>query len=201
MLLVSLKKEIFKMNRREAISRVALIMGGALIGEGYLLNGCKPAGKNINASFDQAQLKLLDNIGNTILPATHTPGAKDVQIGNFMALMVKDCYVADDQQIFMNGITKLNDECRKKYSEDFLKCTREQQTELLNVLDKEQNAYTKAKKPDDPNHYFRMMKELTILGYFTSEAGCSQALRYLPVPGKFDGCIPYKKGDKAWAIV
>jgi hypothetical protein len=44
------------------------------------------------------------------------------------------------------------------------------------------------------------MKELTLLGYFTSEVGATKALRYVPIPGRFDGCIPYKKGDKAWAL-
>jgi hypothetical protein len=43
------------------------------------------------------------------------------------------------------------------------------------------------------------MKQLTMLGYFTSEVGSTQALRYVPVPGKYEGCIPYKKGDRAWA--
>jgi len=38
-----------------------------------------------------------------------------------------------------------------------------------------------------------------LLGYFTSEAGCTKALRYIPVPGKYVGCISYRKGDKAWA--
>jgi hypothetical protein len=52
---------------------------------------------------------------------------------------------------------------------------------------------------DIPNHYFRMMKELTLLGYFTSEVGATKALRYIETPGHYDGCMPYKKGDKAWA--
>ena len=51
-----------------------------------------------------------------------------------------------------------------------------------------------------PLHYYSMMKQLTLLGYFTSEIGMKQALRFLPVPGKYDGAFPYKKGDKAWAI-
>jgi hypothetical protein len=67
-------------------------------------------------------------------------------------------------------------------------------------LDKEQKAYSKTKKEKEPNHYFKMVKELTLLGYFTSEVGCTKALRYLPVPGKFIGDYPYKKGDKAWAL-
>jgi hypothetical protein len=188
------------MDRREAISRVALIMGGTLIGMDYLVSGCSnPAAKNVSVLFDKGHIKFLDEVGDTIIPKTNTPGAKDVHIGAFMALMVKDCYNAEDQQIFMAGIDKLNDECKKQNGKDFLACTPVQRTALLNILDKEQKEYTKTKTKDQPNHYFRMIKELTLLGYFTSEPGCTQALRYLPVPGKFEGTIPYKKGDKAWA--
>ncbi len=50
-----------------------------------------------------------------------------------------------------------------------------------------------------PAHYFRMMKELALLGYFTSEVGCTQALRYVETPGRFDPCIPYTPGEPAWA--
>jgi len=187
------------MDRREAISRVALIMGGTMIGAEFLFSGCKPATSNINVFFDASHIKVLDEVGDTILPATKTPGAKSVQIGSFMAMMVKECYDAKDQQIFMTGVEKLNDASKEKYSKEFLQCTLAQRTELLNTLDKEQKEYTKTKKEDAPNHYFRMMKELTLLGYFTSETGCTVAMRYLPVPGKYDGNIPYKKGDKVWA--
>ena len=66
-------------------------------------------------------------------------------------------------------------------------------------LDKEAKDYQKSKKKDDPAHYFTMMKQLTLFGYFTSKEGATQALRYIAVPGKYEGCIDYKKGDKAWA--
>jgi hypothetical protein len=50
-----------------------------------------------------------------------------------------------------------------------------------------------------PSHYFRMMKELALLGYFTSEIGCTQAQRYVETPGHYDPCVPYTPGQKAWA--
>jgi hypothetical protein len=52
---------------------------------------------------------------------------------------------------------------------------------------------------DAPAHYFRMMKELAMLGYFTSEIGYTQAMRYVESPGRFDPCIPYTEGEKIWA--
>ena len=80
-----------------------------------------------------------------------------------------------------------------------MKATPEQRKEVLTSLDNERKDYQKNKKREDPNHYFSMMKQLTLMGYFTSKPGATQALRYVAVPGKYEGCIPYKKGDKAWA--
>jgi hypothetical protein len=85
------------------------------------------------------------------------------------------------------------------HGHSFMKATPEQRKELLTALDKEAKEFQKNKKPEDPTHYFTLMKQLTLLGYFTSEIGATQALRYVAVPGKYEGCIPYKKGDKAWA--
>ena len=53
--------------------------------------------------------------------------------------------------------------------------------------------------PDEPAHYFRMMKELALLGFFTSEVGCTKALRYIEAPGRYDPCAPHAPGDRSWA--
>jgi hypothetical protein len=80
-----------------------------------------------------------------------------------------------------------------------MKASPEHRKEVLSALDKEQKDYNANKKNGDPNHYFSLMKQLTLLGYFTSEIGATQALRYVAVPGKYEGCIPIQKGNKAWA--
>jgi hypothetical protein len=191
------------MNRRDALSRVALLLGGTVIGGELFLSGCTSADKKIGQSVDFTadDLAYLDEIAETIIPATDTPGAKDAKVGQFMGVMVKDCYKPNEQKVFLEGMNKLNEASKKKFSgSGFMKITPEQRKELLNELDKEQKAYAKDKKKDDDPHYFTLMKQLTLLGYFTSEPGATKALRYVPVPGRFDACIPYKKGDKAWAL-
>ncbi len=191
------------MNRRDAIARVSLLLGGTILGAEVFLSGCHNAPeKNIGgggANFSNDDIAFLDEMAETILPATNTPGAKDAKVGEFMARIVKDCYTEKDQKIFLDGIQALNEASKKKNGKSFMESTPEQRHDLLVDLDKEQKEYMDKKKKEDPAHYFRMMKELTLWGYFTSEPGATKALRYVAVPGKWEGCVDYKKGEKAWA--
>jgi hypothetical protein len=71
---------------------------------------------------------------------------------------------------------------------------------VLQALDREQKAAMDARQSsDEPRHYFRLMKELALLGYFTSEIGVTKALRYVESPGRFDPCAPHTPGDRSWA--
>jgi len=186
------------MNRREAVQYISLLLGGTIAGSSYFLSGCK-SNTGVSMTFKPEDIAYLDEIADTILPATSTPGAKAAKVGQFMTVMVNDCYDEADQKTFHEGMNKLDDFSNKTYDNSFLKITPQQRHDLLVKLDAEQKDYMKSKKKEDPSHYFRLMKELTLLGYFTSEIGCTQARRYVETPGRFDGCIPYKKGDKAYA--
>jgi len=189
------------MNRREALNQVALLLGGTIVGGSLFLEGCKTADKKmaVGLPLTKEQIAFLDEIAETIIPATDTPGAKAAQVGEFMQVMVTDCYEEKDQKIFLEGLNKINEASDKKYQKDFMTISPEQRKELLTGIDKEAKDYVAAKKKEDPNHYFSLMKQLTLLGFFSSEVGATKALRYVAIPGKYEGCIPYKKGDKAWA--
>jgi hypothetical protein len=190
------------MNRRDALSRVSLLLGGTVLGGELWLSGCTNPQKNIGAgglNFSNGDVAFLDEVSETILPATDSPGAKDAKVGEFMTTIVRDCYTPADQKVFIDGIKKLNEASKQKNGKYFMDATPEQRHDLLVDLDKEQKAYQGQKKKEDPTHYFRMIKELTLWGYFTSEPGANKALRYVAVPGRYEGCIDYKKGEKAWA--
>jgi hypothetical protein len=182
------------MERKEAVQYISLLLGGTLVGANSFLLGCKTTDKKLFSKEDQP---YLDEIAETILPETKTPGAKAAGVGQFMIVMITDCYDEKEQMIFREGMKKINEESETKFGKSYLNITPEQRHELLLQIDSEQKLYSKNKKEDEPVHYFRMMKELTLLGYFTSKPGCTQAKRYMPVPGKYIGCVPYKKGDKA----
>ncbi len=187
------------MNRRDAVQYISLLLGGTLIGGNAFLTGCK-SDTGVKTTFTADDAAYLDEVANTILPDTKSsPGAKAAKVGQFMIVMVNDCYEAKDQKVFHEGMKKLNDFSNKTYNDDFMKLNDQQKHDLLVKLDGEQKDYMKSKKKEDPSHYFRMMKELTMLGFFTSEIGSTKALRYIETPGKYDGAYPYKKGDKAFA--
>lgn len=186
------------MERRELLKMIAVLTGTAIIG-GDLLTGCKPKDAMGGPTFSGANTAFLDEVADTILPPTKSPGAKAAKVGSFMTVMVNDTYNEKDQQTFHTGINLLNEASQKSAGKDFMNATAEQRTTLLTALDKEAKEYQHSKKPEDQNHYFTMMKQLTLLGYFTSKEGATEALRYIAVPGKYEGNVPYKKGDKAWA--
>jgi hypothetical protein len=188
------------MNRREAIAQVSWLLGGTIIGGGiFLESGCKGGPEEARAFFDAGTISLLNEMGETILPQTSTPGAKEAKVGEFMAVMVRDCYTKSDQGIFREGITKLEKRCKEETGKAFMECTPDERTKFFVKMDTLQKAYMERKTPEQPSHYFRMLKELTLLGFFTSEVGATRALRYIETPGRFDGNVPYKKGDRMWA--
>jgi len=186
------------MERRDLLKMIAVLTGGVFIG-GEMLTGCKTGPSIGGLTFSAGDTAFLNEVAETILPATKTPGAKEAKVGELMVVMVNDTYEDKDQKIFHEGINKLDEACKKACGNTFLDATPAQRTALLTTLDKEAKDYQKSKKAEDPNHYFTMMKQLTLFGYFTSKEGATQALRYIAVPGKFVGDYPYKKGDKAWA--
>ncbi|RYG02138.1 MAG: gluconate 2-dehydrogenase subunit 3 family protein [Chitinophagaceae bacterium] len=185
------------MTRKEAVHYISVLLGGSLVGTSGLLEGCRSNDKIGTLVLGKDDLNYLDEIADTILPATGTPGAKAAGVGAFIISMVNDCYDEKEQRIFREGLTTINKRSVENFGKDYLHIQASERHTLFTTIDREQKAYTESKKEQDPPHYFRMIKELTLLGYFTSKPGCTQAKRYMPTPGKYVGCVPYTKGEKA----
>jgi hypothetical protein len=206
-------EQVRPIDRREAIRRVSALLGGAaLVGGKSLLAACERASFPLQEAtlgdFTAKDIAFLDEIAETILPATKTPGAKAARAGAFMALMVTDSYWPAEQRTFREGMRKVDDAMRKANGLSFMSATPMQRSAVLAALDLEQKREMDAREAEAPPgearagrpvHYFRMMKQLALLGYFTSEVGCTQALRYVESPGRFDPCIEYTPGEPAWA--
>ncbi|MDN3669624.1 gluconate 2-dehydrogenase subunit 3 family protein [Echinicola jeungdonensis] len=182
-------------NRREALKQMVLMMGGTMIGANAILTGCTPEEQIEGLDFSEKEIAFLDEIGETIIPTTDTPGAKAAGIGAFMVMMVKDTYRKEQQETFVNGLNSLRNGFKEEMGRDFMDGSKEERTAYLNKL-----AHKAKNMKEDAPVYFGMLKDLTILGYFTSEIGATQALRYVETPGRWDPCVDYKKGDRAFAL-
>jgi Gluconate 2-dehydrogenase subunit 3 len=176
------------MNRREAVQQVALLLGGAISAPAMagVMGEKTYFGKSLPVSVQQEA--LIAELADTIIPTTTTPGAKAAGVEKFIVRVVRDCYPKDDQEKFYAGLTQLNADALKAFGKGFVELDATQRNEAVKILTVSNKAF------------FLRAKELTVTGYFTSEIGATKALNYVAIPGRFEGCVPYTKGQKAWAI-
>ena len=183
------------MNRREALSSLTVLFGTTIIGAEAFLSGCSNKGSSVASDFiSDDQVFLLNEIGEVIIPATETsPGAQAANVGLFMRDMVRDCYSGEEQKIFLDGLEQINSDANKQFEGDFIELNIENKTALLMYYENDASVQSNMK------HFYKMYKQLTVWGYFTSEPGATQALNYVAVPGRYEACIPLKPDQKAWA--
>lgn len=184
------------MDRREALKATAALLGTTIVGAQVFLSGCAGGEARIEG-FDADVISLLDEIGETILPASaSSPGAKEGHVGEFMKVIVTDCYSPEERAAFFKGLGLLQQTATQKFGSTFVKLSSKDKTDLLLSLDQE--ARTADKQQGTPTHFFNMLNQLTVWGFFSSEAGATKALRYVPIPGRYEGCVPYTEGEGAW---
>jgi Gluconate 2-dehydrogenase subunit 3 len=198
------------MDRREAIRRAAIMVGGSILMPDILKAWNAPhIIENPLFKITAAQEALIAEIAETIIPTTTTPGAKAAGVPAFIIKMLADCYEQKTSDDVMNSLTAFDAGCTTKYGKSFVELGEAERTEALKAAEKQafldRDKYKKEAASwgestiERAQPFFFIMKNLTATGYFTSEIGATQTLRYEAVPGRYDGDFPYKKGDKAWA--
>jgi len=191
------------MDRREAIQKTAMMLGYAISAPALMgiLNGCKTtpdlAFKPVFLSEDMA--RVIAEVAEIIIPKTDTPGAKDVGVPGFIDLMLKDCYTKEDQDRFVKGATDFDADAKATYGDSFVYCNAEKQKELVYKYHNEAVAAMKSDSPPKDRPFILVAKELTMLGFFTSEPGATQVLQYQAVPGSYKGCVPLSEVGRTWA--
>jgi hypothetical protein len=187
------------MNRREAIKRTSLMMGVAVSSPIIMsiLDGCVPK-KELGWTpgyFNEDQALLVADICETILPKTDTPGALDVGVDAFIDHIVGSCMPINEQLAFSDGLREVEIESNKIDGTNFSALSAEKKTEVLNIFQQK----TAAQEYDAHaifQPFFVKIKELTLLGYFTSEQIMTQHLEYVPIPTRLEGCNEMKEGQK-----
>ena len=152
------------------------------------LSSCKTNDKELRAGFfSDDEFHLIEGITNALLPATSTPGALDAKVPYFLDLIVKNCLTKEDQQLVKKGLQQMSDQ------EKFSSLSAADKLNTIKTIDEA------AFKDDASATWFRIVKKLSLIGYFTSREGMTKALSYVKVPGDYKACIPYKQGEKALA--
>jgi gluconate 2-dehydrogenase gamma chain len=190
-------------DRREALRRAGLLLGGVLTPATVtgVLAGCEarrtPNGAWSPKVLSADEVESVATMAEHILPETDTPGARAVGVHRFIDALLAESFPVAERQRFVAGLADVDARARRTCGRAFLECTPGEQRALLEQLDGETFA---ASTPDDAMPFFRVLKELTLLGYYTSEAGATRELRHNPVPGRFEGCVPLAQVGRAWAV-
>lgn len=186
------------MERREAIKRTAILMGGVVFAPTIagVMKGCTPSAEKWSpVLFDKAQADLTEAIADTIIPATDTPGAVDVGVPGFIESMVKDIYTEEQRSVFMDGLNLFDSICQRETGHSFVDLDDQEKLAFAS----ERNRLAIENERIEGPQFFLIFKELTMVGFFTSEVGATQVLKYEPVPGYYDGCVPFEEIGKTWA--
>lgn len=182
-------------SRRSLLKNLLIVTGGMLVlpacvqdksKAGILLN-------NMEVSADHEA--LLAEIAETIIPATDTPGAKDLYAHLFALKMVDDLSTKEEQDQFLRGLKEIDALSKKRLDTSFTKATVEQRETLLKSIS------TDADVSEDVKAFYKKLKGLTIQAYTTSKFYLTEVQPYKLNPGFFKGCEPVKpSNEKAYKV-
>lgn len=183
------------MDRREALALTSTFLGVTLVGSQVFLGACSAPAKD-KTLLTEDDLPLLNALCDGILPDSESsPGAGKAGVGRFIKAIVSDCYSPEEEALFVEGFRDFQTDMQATYGKAFTDLGVPERVEVLTRYDAQARSFEAAGKP----YFYSMLLQLTLWGYFISEPGATQALRYNPVPGRYEGYVPYQKGDKAWS--
>jgi len=191
------------MNRRESLKALGALVGGNLLAPAALADFLQTAASIKEGKgawqprlLTAQQAALLAELVDVIIPATDTPGAKEALAHVFVDLYVKDCHPEAQRRVFLEGLDGLDALSRKQRGRDFLKLSAEERLALLKQLERES---WERNEPVEKS-FIRMLKNLTLVGFFSSQAGATRTAEYVRSPGPFEGCNELKPGERADAM-
>lgn len=180
------------MNRRDVIKRTAILMGGVVSAPAIMgiLKGCKakPGVAWAPKYFTQEQAYVITEMAEIIIPKTDTAGAKDAGVPAFIEEMIFEAYSEADRTKFMAALEDFTS------TTGYLDLSTDEQVKVVT----EAHAKAIEEKPQE-RPFVMTMKELTMLGYFSSKPGATEVLRYEAVPGHYNGCMPLEEVGRTWA--
>lgn len=147
--------------------------------------------------------KLIEEISETVIPATDSPGAKDARVTDYIINVVENCLSEKDRIVILSGLEDLEKYCIKRFSTSFTICTPENKVAVLQYFEKKwilPNPFlNKVRRKIVGQTFFEQMKLLIVSGYCTSELGATKGLAYDHIPRKYVPCVPYMPHQRSWA--
>lgn len=185
-------------------------MGGILSASAAsaLMSGCKPSGAGLDLDWQPEFLTRLQGanvreFAERIMPTTDTPGAKEANVQEFIDLYLRDIYTEEEQKAVTAGLDELEAAAQDAHGMSFAQLTPEQMdalmTEFAQSAVSEDKSVMEMRLPGGKPNWFASLKEMTLVGFFSSEAGATQVLQYEPVPGAYLGCEPLEEIGPTWA--
>lgn len=178
------------MNRRIALRHLALISGGLV-----LIPSCDFSSDDILAAYQNlkvtaSQKNLLGAISDTIIPAGEIKGALNLEVPDFILVMVNDCFTKENQEKFTAGLSAFPNYVQKTLGKKY---------EALNTKEKEELILTGTKLEGDDtaegkerahiSYFLNSTKRFTIQGYMASEYIQTEIIPYSLIPGEYNGAV------------
>lgn len=190
------------MNRREALKQLALLTGGALSISTMagVMGGCKASTGNFSPQTLTADQNILvTQLSERIIPATDTPGAAAAKVNQFIDHMLTNWNTEEEKKHFLEGLDHVDELSKKKDNKRFVNLDKPSQIEIMKILEQEAADDPDPKTGTGLDPFFDMLKEFTVVGYYTSEIGATEELKSDLIPGYYDGCMPYSEVGRAWS--
>ncbi len=175
-----------QVSRREAVAIIASVLGGAAAAPG-LAEAIAAAAGSRGGVLPAERLSLLDTLCETILPATDTPGAAQAGVAQFIDSLLAAWYSPAERDEFLSGLADVEQRCLLEERAAFPALPAARRLSFLQRLDAEAaSAAADGRKP-----FFRTLKELTLIGFYTSETCMQNELRVIgPVGDAADTGLP-----------
>lgn len=164
-----------------------------------VLSSCSSGPDWTPVALSAKQREIVTVLAELILPETDTPGATAAGVPRFIDTMVGEALLDDDRVRFLDGVDAFDTRCVDTYGTPFLESTPGEQVALLGEIDEE--TFGPGAEPIDPETppFYVILKQMTLVGYYTSEIGATQELQLNLVPGRYDGNVPVDEVGRAWA--
>ncbi len=189
------------MTRKQFLNQIGIMGGTSLLAPTLLLQSCKYEPK-VRLELSELDIPFLEEVAHTIFPGTdEIPSRESSDIGSYLLLTYRDCMEPEEQAVFLSGINTLDKHCGEEFNQVFTQLSSLEKLSIVADLQEEAIAFGENQKDATKKipHWFDLMKNITLTGYFTSKAGMTKVREYNPVPGRYEGCTPYKEGQKIWS--